>query len=433
MATFQPGPQMWQATTGGMFPTKEEAEADEKAASSGGLSSVDTDLQNASGRGEGFGGGTSNRNLSVLGNDTGSSHIDPERATQSNNLFTQGFTDLNNDGYIDEKDKALSNTPLGTQESTTATRYSVEAPSIGTTNTTTGQRNVPIERITVQPGADSGTVGGNATDAAQNTEAAKNEAQNTTDENDAQNENLFAGVMDRLNALGGGDYGQSDESRAAQKEGLQMQRDLLKRAMGFDPNQYATQFADQGLARSVALARSGGTAAQQQAQTFAAMEGAPALYAEGARAAEGIATSRLNTAEAAAKEFGSLGTATRSQDETRQQFEADLKVNIGKTFVDAVQGKMTLNEQESARMTEVWMNFAQLQSVYDKMSFEEQEAALDRMMQDKQLDQQWKMFKTQLKEEGKIHAKDIVSGFFGLAGGAIGAGGSILAAGAGKK
>lgn len=428
MATYINTVQMWKATTGGLYPSKEEAEADEQTAASGGMSSSDQDLRAADQRGESFNGSNN-----VLGNDTGESHISPERATQSNALFSQGFTDLNQDGYIDEKDQALSNAPLGTQDSPTATRYGVQTPSIGTFNTTRHERNVPIERINVTtPGGGAGGTAGNATAAAQNTEDAKNAAQNTIEENEAQNENLFAGVYDRLDKLGGGDYGMSDQARAAQQEGLQMQRDLLKRAIGFDPNHYATQFADQGLARSVALARSGGSAAQQQAQTFAALEGAPALYAEGARQAEGIQTSRLNTAEQAAKEFGSLGTMTRSQDEQRQQFESNLQVEIGKTFSDAVQGKMALNEQESSRMTEVWMNFAQLQSVYDKMSFEEQEAALDRMMQEKGLDQQYKMFKEQLKEEGKIHAKDIIGGFFGLAGGVIGAGGTVLAAGAGK-
>ena len=459
---------LWRSKSGGFFSTKEEADADEAAMASGGATSVDSDFS----RGGAFDG------INVLGNDTGRSHISPVTATQSNELFSQGFTDLNRDGNIDAQDQTLSDTPLGSAASPTATQFQIteqkasyKAPWQDRTEGVFKEDSQIIHRVnpdgsmtgvspgeyygdTAMPGANAegnnipwtgyGADGGTrvaATDAdstganaAQDTADAKSAAQNATDENEAQNENLFGDVYNRLSQVTGGDYGMSDEARGYQKEGLQQQRMLLERLLGFDPNQYATQFADQALARQVAAGRSSGTsAAAQQAGMFGAMEQAPALYAEGARAAEGIQTSRLGQAEAAAKAFGELGTMTRNSDEGRQQFESTLQLEIGKAFTNAVQGKMQLNEAESSRMTEVWMNFAQLQSVYDKMSFEEQEAALDRMMQEKQLDQQWKMFKEQLKADGKITAKDIVGGLFSLGGGAIGALGAIGAAGAGKK
>lgn len=426
MATHDPNLDMWKARTGAYFATQEEAEAEDAAMLSGGQTSTDQDIAR-----NGWDGG-----INVLGNDIGS-HISADRATRSNDLFSGGLIDLNRDGYIDDQDQTLSEIPLGTraEEGGTATTHQTVAPGVGTVNTSTGKRNVPLESASVvTPGSGTDTTGDNGTAAAQDTADAKSEAQSTIDENEAQNENLFAGVYNKLNQLGGGDYGMSDEARGYQKEGLQQQRMLLEKALGFDPNQYATKFADQALARQVAAGRSAGTsAAAQQAGMFGAMEQAPALYAEGARQAESVAANRLSLAESAAKSFGELGTATRSSDENRQQFESSLQLEIGQAFTDAVQGKMQMNEAESGRMTEVWMNFAQLQSVYDKMSFEEQEAALDRMMQDKQLDQQWKMFKEQLKADGKVSAKDIVGGLFSLGGGAIGALGAIGAAGAGKK
>src|SRR3990167_4620550 len=262
--------------------------------------------------------------------------------------------------------------------------------------------------------------------ARQETQDAEDRSKVTDAENAAENESLWTENLDRLRALEGGDYAMSDEARGYQKEGLQQQRQLLERLLGFDPNQYATQFADQALARQVAAGRSSGTsAAAQQAGTFAAMEQAPALYAEGARAAEGVQASRLGMAESATKAFGELGTMTRNSDEQRQQFESDLQLEIGKTFTNAVQGKMQLNEQESARMAEVWMNFAQLQSVYAGQSLDEQMKAIDVMMHDKELDQQWEMFKATMKANGEISTKDLISGFFQLGGGLLGAGGMI--------
>lgn len=270
--------------------------------------------------------------------------------------------------------------------------------------------------------------------ARQETQDAEDRSRVTDAENAAENESLWTENLDRLRALTGGDYAMSDEARGYQKEGLQQQRQLLERILGFDPNQYATQFADQALARQIAAGRSSGTsAAAQQAGTFAAMDQAPALYAEGARQAEGIQASRLGQAENAIKAFGELGTMTRNSDENRQQFETGLQLEIGKTFNDAVQGKMQLNEQESARMAEVWMNFAQLQSVYAGQSLEEQLKTIDVMMHDQELDQQWEMFKSTMKANGEVSTKDLISGFFQLGGGLLGAGGAIGAAYAGKK
>jgi hypothetical protein len=133
-----------------------------------------------------------------------------------------------------------------------------------------------------------------------------------------------------------------------------------------------------------------------------------------------------------AKTFGELGTMTRGQDETRAQFDATLPLELAKAMTNATQGQVAMNEQESQRFADIYMNFAQLQATYAGMSSQEQMAWWDREMAEKGLDQQWNMFKQELAQQGKITAKDILGGVFSLGGAAITGGGSILAARAGR-
>jgi hypothetical protein len=166
---------------------------------------------------------------------------------------------------------------------------------------------------------------------------------------------------------------------------------------------------------------------------FAAMEGAPAAYAEGAREAAALENQRLTQAANVTRAFGELGTLTRGQDEARAQFDAQLPLEIARSFNEAVQGKMQLNEAESRRFAEVWMNFAELQSVYDRMSHEEQLAWWEREMAAAGLDQQYRMFQQELASGGQVQPRDILGGLFQLGGGLISGGFGIAAAKAGRK
>lgn len=262
--------------------------------------------------------------------------------------------------------------------------------------------------------------------------AAGQQFQDEFAENEAENAEAWDNAWNAIDAIEGGDYGMSDEARAFQKEGLQMQRDLLERTLGFDPNAYAAQFQDQALARNIALARgTPGGAAAQQAGIFAALEGAPALYAEGARQASALENQRLGAAAGITEAFGNLGTMTRNSDEARAQFESNLSVEIADQVGRLTQGQVSLNNQESSMFAELWTNFAELQSRYAGMDSDEQLAWWDREMQQAGLDQQWAMMKEGFKQEGKVTSKDIVGGLFQLGGGIIGAGGQIMAARAG--
>jgi hypothetical protein len=310
-----------------------------------------------------------------------------------------------------------------------------------------GNAGRPVARQAVQAGANHATAltggtesaapgpsGNREGPAAARASDAEGEFRDENAENQAENAQAWGKAWNAIEGVKGGDYALSDEARGYQREGLRQQRQLLEHLMGFDPNQYATQFADQALARQVALGRSQGTsAAAQQAGTFAAMEQAPSLYAEGARQASTLENQRLGAAETAAKSFGELGTMTRGQDEARAQFESNLGLSIANSVGDLTKGQVQLNQQESQMFAEMWTDFAQLQSVYAGMDSDEQIAwwqnEATRRGQDKQLE----AILANLKAGGSISSKDLVAGLFQLGGGVIGAGGSILAAKAGKN
>ncbi len=263
------------------------------------------------------------------------------------------------------------------------------------------------------------------------TDQAKGDYSAEISENEAENSALWKNANDVLEGVGH-DNTLSDEARGYQREGLQQQRMLLERMLGFDPNQYATQFSDQALARQIALARSsGGGAAAQQAGIFAAMDQAPALYAEGARQAASLENQRLSQAETAAKSFGELGTMTRGQDEARSAFESTLSLDIAKQVGNLTNGQVQMNEADSQRFAEIWMDFAKLQSVYAGMSSAEQLEWWRRETTERGQDKQFEGIIAGLKAGGKVSDKDLIGGLFQLGGGAITSYGTIEAAKAG--
>ncbi len=263
------------------------------------------------------------------------------------------------------------------------------------------------------------------------TDQAKGDYSAEISENEAENSALWKNANDVLEGVGH-DNTLSDEARGYQREGLQQQRMLLERMLGFDPNQYATQFSDQALARQIALARSsGGGAAAQQAGIFAAMDQAPALYAEGARQAASLENQRLAQAETAAKSFGELGTMTRGQDEARSAFESTLSLDIAKQVGNLTNGQVQMNEADSQRFAEIWMDFAKLQSVYAGMSSAEQLEWWRRETTERGQDKQFEGIIAGLKAGGKVSDKDLIGGLFQLGGGAITSYGTIEAAKAG--
>jgi len=349
----------------------------------------------------------------------------------ANKLYQQGYSDLNGDGTINAEDQRLSGVAYGTPVSQggTAAQFQTEQEPIGTRNMRTGRLNAsPVTALNgVAPGVGGGYLPAGALSSEQKfqaaagaTESAGAQFQNRQEENAAENESLFTGAMDRYDALGGTDNQLSDEARRYQQEGLAQQRMLLEKLLGFDEEQYATQFADQALARTIAAGRQGTSAAAQQAGMFAAMEQAPSLYAEGRRQASEQANQRLGLAGSAAKSFGELGTMTRGQDETRAQFEAQLPLEIANSVSALTQGQMALNQQESEMFAEIWMDFARLQSVYAGMSSQEQMAWWENETARRGQDKTFEAIKARIKADGAVSDKDILNGMFQLGGGLLG-------------
>lgn len=410
----------------------------------------------------------------------------PTSADKSNELFSQGYTDLNHDGKIDNRDVALSKLPYGTPdyEGGTATQFQTTKNPDGTLANNPGDVSpgahqvVPGDVVDIIRGkgkrpdvsvvaetpadyqkywdglgtvTDNGiingvqnisynapAVGGPGADRAADkagvdaaVEQTGNDYTQKVAENEEENKNLWANAYDNYNDIVN-DTSLSDESRRTQLEGQQLQRDLLEKLYNFDPAQYATKFSDQALARQVALSRSGGTPAQQQAQMFAAMEQAPSLYAEGQKQADALQNQRLTQAENVVQNFGQLGTATRSQDENRSQFEATLQTSIADSVAKLTANNVQLNDAEAKAFGDIWTNFAQLQSVYDKMSSDEQVAWWHDQTARYGVDKQFEAVLDQLRAGGAISSKDIIGGLFQLGGSAIGAGGLIAAAGVKK-
>lgn len=246
--------------------------------------------------------------------------------------------------------------------------------------------------------------------------------------NAEESDSLFSGAMDRYDALSGPDNALSDEARGYQQEGLAQQRMLLEKLFDFNEADYAAQFGDQTLSRMIAAGRQGTSAAEQQAGRFAALEQAPAVYAEGRRQASELANQRLGMAQTAAKSFGELGTMTRGQDEQRAEFEAQLPLEIANNVAQLTQGKMNLNQAESQMFGEMWMDFAQLQSVYSGMSSAEQIAWWKEESTKRGQDRQFDAIMAQIKAGGAVSDKDIVNGLFSLGGGLLGIAGRAGAA-----
>lgn len=383
----------------------------------------------------------------------------------SDALFRQGYQDLNNDGKITQEDVTLSGVAYGTPASQggTASGYAVQQVNLGDrdaqlvngrpTRRTYTVKGLPGEgaegfssaysyyntpggtgtRITgdvrnpnatgvAGPGGYEPTIiptSGRAT-IDQEAADAKSDAKDKQQQASAENDWLYDDTIAAFRNLKGGEYGLSDEARGYQKEGLQQQRMLLERLFGFDEAEYAAKFGDQTLSRMIAAGRQGTSAAEQQAGRFAALEQAPAVYAEGQRQADAMANQRLGMAESAAKAFGELGTMTRGQDENRAQFEAQLPLEIQKQVAAMTQGKMQLNQQEAEVLSQIWMEFAELQSVYAGMDSAEMMAWWDRMTTERGQDKQFEAIKAQIRANGAISDKDIMNGIFQLGGGLLG-------------
>lgn len=443
MATFDQGVMMWRANNGTYWPDKASAEAadaspNDTSAQSG--PSFDTGAPVTGGYGNAQAphdpnddpnpanpGGISNNELQsrqvALANPYFGNQI--QRQASANNV----------DQYGNPYSNLSAGTPTGqTIRDSNGNIVQVVADTSAQRNTYNNQLGTVspagfsggAQQLNFTPNANAGAPDGSQVpaqtqDAINRADANVTSAQNAYNteaaQNAAQDPILAQRAAEAAANVQGPDNAQSQESRQLQQEAAQQQRALLQRLQSFDPQQYATQFADQALARQVALARgSSSSPAAQQAATMAAEDQAPGLYAQGRQQADQLETQRLQQAEQAATGFGNIATGTRGQDLNQAQFSAQFGLNAAQNIEQVSQGQIKLNDQQQQALGDMYVNWGRIASVYDSWPLDMQKAWLENQTRLALGDQQLKGIEDQIRAKGAITDKDWLSVFTGLFG-----------------
>lgn len=220
----------------------------------------------------------------------------------------------------------------------------------------------------------------------------------------------------------------AQESRDMQRGALSKQQQLYDLLTSFDPEEYAEQFSDLAEKGTLAIARSStGGAASGQAAMFEALRQAPAIQSEAQRAAQGVMDRRLGQAAEVTAQMGQLATQQRGQDITQDQLKSEFGVRIAQGIADFTGLEWQLDSQDSALLAEIALALDSQDIQWAQLSLEEQIAEANRVLAERGLDQQWKMF----KEGQKLTEKDIFGGLVSILGEGISGGFKIAAANAG--
>jgi len=251
-----------------------------------------------------------------------------------------------------------------------------------------------------------------------------------SDEGQTDRANALQSVIDRYDAVKEGfDTSQQDESRQAQREAQQQNRELFSRATAYDPKAAAAQFSEESLSKALAVARSAPGGASRESALFNALEALPAIQAEGQKQANAEGRSQQQVALQASNQLGQLATGTRSQDEGQQEFYTGLGQDAAQAIASFTGHNLDLDSRDREFLGEVALQLAQLDLSRDEMESDEGLKKLELQLAKQGLDQEWRIF----KESQKVTGKDILGGIFSLGGGIISGGASILAAGKDKK
>lgn len=308
----------------------------------------------------------------------------------------------------------LSKIPYGTPQSAggTAAQVQVTQENMGTRNMTTGRLNAPPTSVTtVQqavPPKSQDVLAAGLSDV--ETGAAVRSDQGNTDRT-----NALQSIIDRYDDVGL-DTGLSDQSRIAQQEAIRLNRQLFQRATSFDKGAAADRYSENALASALAVARSSPGAASREEALFNAMQSMPAIQAEGQRQANEEGRAAERSALQAAQQLGQQATATRSQDEARAETQASIGLDVAKGIANFTGLDLQLDQQDREFLGEVALAVARLNLDTQRLTVEQQEAALNRELARRGMDQEYRMF----KEGRKISDRDILGGIFSLGGAAIG-------------
>jgi hypothetical protein len=327
-----------------------------------------------------------------------------------------------------EQEEALRNVPYGSAQSPTAGTAQATQSSIGSTAFASGgSAPAPRKYVSVtQTAPGSGQAGGTSRPGGT---GSGNEDLALENQQDSEAQREFQGgkLSQQFNDAAFGISDAADESRGMQRGALAKQQQLYDLLTSFDPDAYAEQFSDLALKNQLAIARSStGGAASGQAGMFEALRQAPGIQAEAQRGAQAVQDRRLGQAAEVTSQMGQLATAQRGQDITQDQLKSEFGVRIAQGIADFTGLQWELDSRDSALLAEIALALDSQDIQWAALSLEEQIAEANRVLAERGLDQQWKMF----KEGQKLTEKDIFGGLVSILGEGISGGFKIAAAGA---
>jgi hypothetical protein len=205
---------------------------------------------------------------------------------------------------------------------------------------------------------------------------------------------------------------ESEESRRAQREALDKQAELYNVLSQFDPDAYAQRASDLALKNQLAIARSVPGAAGGADALYQAIESGPEIQAEQQRLANAELLQKQQLAAAVTGQMGDLATSTRGQDVGESQLQSEFGMRIADGISNMTGLDWQLDNKESATLAQVALALDQSGIEWAKMDLQAQMAEAERILAEKGLAQQWKMFKS----SQEISEKDVFGGLMSIVG-----------------
>lgn len=227
---------------------------------------------------------------------------------------------------------------------------------------------------------------------------AENELDNVANQEGQETDNSRQDLLDAIDNITRDDS-LSQEARKQQQQVLNEQSKLLNRLLGYDPNAYAQQFADDALANATALARSsGGGAAGRQQGIFSALEQMPSIQAESQKQAQALENQRLGMAQQAVSSMGQQVFGIRQQDSQLEEFNASLATEIADQFSDIFK---TDTQDEQAKLqiySNLYIEAMRNTRGYDEMDSQEKMAYWENQTRIYGIEQDFKAKMEQIKK-----------------------------------
>lgn len=224
------------------------------------------------------------------------------------------------------------------------------------------------------------------------------------------------------------DQGLADRRLGDYQEALGMSREVIDRLLNGPST--ADRIGSQTLRSQLALARSaaGGPGAVQEAMRNAQFS-APELEAQAAQQASAEELQRVTAAGNVASNFAQASLGARGQDVQIAQANQNAGVAVKGMITQLTGTQLELDQRNSELLGQMARDMAAMDFDWAQLSVQQQQAALDRYLQQYGVDQNIAAQIKLANKSGKMSLKDWVNAGVGVLGAAAGIG----AAAAGKK